>query len=421
MTDRPEVIALLSDCKENPEDDTPRLVLADWLEERDDPRGSFLRAQVLASRLPEGNSERKQYEDIAERLGGTYEIEWLGQLLPALSDWEFSRGLIQAKAMGDRLLAPEVEATVGSETLAWVESFRLFDAGAHLAGLARAGILSGVRALNLMYNHLGDESLAGWLATGPLPLLQELDLFNNGLTLRSAITLADRSRELSSLQRLNLGDNNLGRSCLFPLADPVDFERLEELQLERVGLLDPERGPLPGRYRGAGLRALRTLELQDNELRPGGLEAILTRFRLPPLRRLRLRSARLGDEGVRILTSLPEQVAQLEWLSLSACALTDAGVELLGNCPHLARVRTLILDGNQVTARGAVTLLNSPHLVALRDLSLQDMMFNAPPDVGALLAAPRLAQMASLGCSALRLDPIAAGRLLSRYPALTLV
>jgi uncharacterized protein (TIGR02996 family) len=34
---RPEVLAFLEDIKEHPDDDTPRLVLADWLEDHGDP------------------------------------------------------------------------------------------------------------------------------------------------------------------------------------------------------------------------------------------------------------------------------------------------------------------------------------------------------------------------------------------------
>jgi uncharacterized protein (TIGR02996 family) len=32
---RPELVALLDAIKDNPDDDTPRLVLADWLDEQD--------------------------------------------------------------------------------------------------------------------------------------------------------------------------------------------------------------------------------------------------------------------------------------------------------------------------------------------------------------------------------------------------
>jgi uncharacterized protein (TIGR02996 family) len=412
------VIALLSDCKENPEDDTPRLVLADWLEERDDPRGSFLRAQVMASRLPELDPERGRLESEAARLLLAHEKEWLGELRPYLGSWEFSRGLVHALAPGKKLLARAVEAAVGREVLAWVESFRLFDAGPHLAKLSRAGILSGVRAISLQYNKMGDAALAGWLDAGNLPLLQELDLFSNNLTGTGVEKLA--RTPLPELRRLNLGDNNLGPASLYHFAWNGRAKHLEILQLERVGLQEPARTHLRHGAPSGGLPSLHTLDLPDNDLSAAGLEWILTHYHLPPLRRLVLRSARLGDDAVRVLSSLGEQVQQLEWLALAGCALTDAGVEALARCPHLERVRTLVLDGNQLTARSAVALLNSPHLVGLRDLSLQDMMFNAPPDAGALLDTPRLGQLTRLGCSVLRLDPIAAARLLNSHPSLTL-
>jgi uncharacterized protein (TIGR02996 family) len=50
---RPEVLAFLRDIKDHPDDDTPRLVLADWLEEHGDPRGEFVRVQCQLARLRE--------------------------------------------------------------------------------------------------------------------------------------------------------------------------------------------------------------------------------------------------------------------------------------------------------------------------------------------------------------------------------
>ena len=37
--------AFLQAIIENPDDDAPRLLYADWLEERGDPRGEFIRVQ----------------------------------------------------------------------------------------------------------------------------------------------------------------------------------------------------------------------------------------------------------------------------------------------------------------------------------------------------------------------------------------
>ncbi len=43
--------AFLRAVTENPEDDTPRLIFADWLDDHDDPRGSFIRVQCELARL----------------------------------------------------------------------------------------------------------------------------------------------------------------------------------------------------------------------------------------------------------------------------------------------------------------------------------------------------------------------------------
>jgi uncharacterized protein (TIGR02996 family) len=47
----PELRALLKACRANPLDDTPRLVLADWLDEHDDhDRALFIRIQCELAR-----------------------------------------------------------------------------------------------------------------------------------------------------------------------------------------------------------------------------------------------------------------------------------------------------------------------------------------------------------------------------------
>jgi uncharacterized protein (TIGR02996 family) len=45
--------AFLAAIRDDPEDDAPRLVFADWLEERGDCRGEFLRVQCALARLDE--------------------------------------------------------------------------------------------------------------------------------------------------------------------------------------------------------------------------------------------------------------------------------------------------------------------------------------------------------------------------------
>jgi uncharacterized protein (TIGR02996 family) len=61
---RPVEAAFLQDILAHPEDDTPRLVYADWLEEHDAPeRAEFIRLQCQLARLSEGDPGRGRLLD----------------------------------------------------------------------------------------------------------------------------------------------------------------------------------------------------------------------------------------------------------------------------------------------------------------------------------------------------------------------
>jgi uncharacterized protein (TIGR02996 family) len=69
----PDLLALIRTCKESPEDITPRLVLADWLEENGDPdRAEFIRLQFQRRSK---DSSRREFE-----LFQINRSRWLGSL-----------------------------------------------------------------------------------------------------------------------------------------------------------------------------------------------------------------------------------------------------------------------------------------------------------------------------------------------------
>jgi uncharacterized protein (TIGR02996 family) len=88
---RPEVIAFLQAIKEQPDDDTPRLILADWLEERGDPRGELLRLQVTLAHLIPGTKAWWERHGREEELRKRHEKEWLGDLAALVRSWTCER------------------------------------------------------------------------------------------------------------------------------------------------------------------------------------------------------------------------------------------------------------------------------------------------------------------------------------------
>jgi uncharacterized protein (TIGR02996 family) len=142
MTDlyrRLAVLAFLKDAREHPEDDTPRLALADWLDDHDDPhRAEFIRLQCRlapGSLWPLAACERAGAACRAGALVARFGGGWLGPLWPRGGEWH--RGLLSARL--DRWAEPALLADV----LPWVDSVAFEATGAEalrwLAGVLGAG------------------------------------------------------------------------------------------------------------------------------------------------------------------------------------------------------------------------------------------------------------------------------------------
>ena len=93
--------ALLRTIRETPEDDTARLVYADFVEEEGDPaRGAFIRTQVALANTPEGDPARRDLENREHELLAENEGRWLGvdPNSDGLIGWEFARGFLDEVA-----------------------------------------------------------------------------------------------------------------------------------------------------------------------------------------------------------------------------------------------------------------------------------------------------------------------------------
>jgi uncharacterized protein (TIGR02996 family) len=91
---------LLSAILEDPGDDTPRLILADWLDDHDQPRrAEFIRAQIEADKLDASDPRRTALEDRADELLAGHIEEWLGPVGSQTSRWRFRRGFVEYAAV----------------------------------------------------------------------------------------------------------------------------------------------------------------------------------------------------------------------------------------------------------------------------------------------------------------------------------
>jgi uncharacterized protein (TIGR02996 family) len=90
--------AFLNAIIASPEDDAPRLIYADWLDERGDPadaaRAEFIRVQVELSRLADDDPRRPPLEDREHELLAGHVARWLGDWPRYVPRWRFERGFL---------------------------------------------------------------------------------------------------------------------------------------------------------------------------------------------------------------------------------------------------------------------------------------------------------------------------------------
>ncbi len=422
----------LEAIREAPDDDTPRLIYADWLDDHggstECARAAFIRAQVRIETLDRGDPARLDLEEQARDLLAEHEQEWTEDLPAEVDAWEFRRGFLeQVSLTGAAFLefAPQLMAAGP------LRAVHLTLSEEHVAGLAACPDLARVEALDFGPSgpstyRLTDRSLQTLLESPHLGRLKSLGLRCQAIGPLGVQTLV-QSPWMANLRHLDLRENyTLGDLGARHLAGAAQATRLEELllrncHLTRVGIwalfssrclpalhaLDVEAGRLfdaPGttaltqRLLKQPLAArLTSLDLEYAS-RVGELLPLLTSEGLPRLKSLSLCTGGIGDSGAAVLATSPH-LSKLTALTLEHCRLGPAGLQVLAGSPHLAGLTTLRLGHNAVRDTGVKALASSPHLRRLVHLDLSHNAIGGP-GLRALAASANLAHLQELDLSA---------------------
>jgi uncharacterized protein (TIGR02996 family) len=269
--------AFLRAVLQDPDDDGVRLVFADWLEERGDPRGEFVRVECALARLPADDDRRPALYARRRQLLAAHRDAWLGPLRGLAYAWEFRRGFVEEVTADAYRFLQHADTFFAAAPLRLA---RLLHAAGVVGALAECRHLGRVRALHLTDNGLGDGGLGTLLASPHLGGLRTLRLGNNGLTDVGAALLVG-SPDLAGLTTLNLSRNALGDAGAAALASSRVWPALTSLHLGDNAIGDAGAEALAA---ASGLPRLAELDLSGNN-------------RVGPKQRQRLRQ-RFG-EGVR--------------------------------------------------------------------------------------------------------------------------
>jgi uncharacterized protein (TIGR02996 family) len=375
---------LMAQIAADPDDDTPRLVMADWYEEQGDPRGQFIRAQCELERLDSDDPRYDELDNIVDQLIGKHRAKWVKQMpkLPGITwgnfqrsmhegMWDegryyFRRGFVELLAIKDFKslqthlpalrqygLASYVDIVNATKRcyetlyeLPFLRGLAFFQQreGIDYAALGKMASRKQLRTLCLVECDL-DQEAAEQLVGLDFPSLRAIDLHFNDL--EDSIDTLCKWPVMKQLRWLNLGLNSLGGDHRQPRTDR--FKRL---------MSEP------------ALANLTSLSLWANDLGAKHFRAVAQSCSIKRLNALDLSSNhKLGDDGIAELVKLPIQ--SLRTLELSTTKLTGKGIQTLAKCSKLSSLRRLNVGHNEdVGDKGIAAIAESAHLAKLTHLNL---------------------------------------------------
>jgi uncharacterized protein (TIGR02996 family) len=357
--------AFFDRIRDEPADDGPRLIYADWLAEHGQPdRAEFVRLQCALDRLPDDDPRRPELRERERSLSEANEARWTAELAPLVSAWVFRRGVIDAVSVD------AAQFLAGGETifdLAPVRRVRFLNVGDRLAKVVQSPLMELIRELDLSGNALGDG--------GPI--------------------LLARSRHLVRLDALDLGFTELGDKGLQKLAGSPVFGGLRSLCINGN---EDDRIGVPGMRALAEaphLAELTHLDVSGNELSATAIRPLLEGPLARRLSHLVLHGNRLGDAGTASLASslvFTKMAERDGTIDLRRVKMGPVGARALADSAALAAVDTLNLEANDIGDVGLAALAGSPHLTRLRVLSVRENHIS-DDGVRALSRSPMLATL----------------------------
>jgi uncharacterized protein (TIGR02996 family) len=337
------------------DDDSPRLIYADWLDEQgDSDRAEFIRVQVERARLPTWDAAQVRLRLREQELLEQHGERWLAEL-PAIRGvkWEgFRRGIVAEvsfysfEAMRFSAHACRAVAPIEAVTVHWPR---------RKEGKLAVRPIAELRELTLTGRPMPDEIAR--LADSPqLSTLRALNVL--GLEPEDLSRLV-ASPHLSGLRALRLVSNGLGTAGVRALTQAATLTDLEDLDLSGPGYYesyydDPiiSAAGMELLASWPGLARVRSLTLSGSDVRPAGLRALLRSPHAGALRELSLRGGRLDGQAMAEFASAQPGL-RLETLDLGENLLRDVGAEYVATAPSLRELKVLRLDRCEITQAGA--------------------------------------------------------------------
>src|SRR5262245_38198203 len=211
---------LLAAIQADPDDDTPRLICADWLDdhggEEEAARAELIRVQVALAGRGEDDPAWPALLVREREILDRWQQRWCAELGQAPASCRFARGFVEQVTMPAELFLVGGEQLLARWPITRVE---LLDCGAIAGPLARCPLLGRLRGLALRGERgLPAHALQALVQSPHLGRLVTLDLSGQPLGADGAKLLVHACKQMPALRELLLGYCQLGDGGLSLLA-----------------------------------------------------------------------------------------------------------------------------------------------------------------------------------------------------------
>ena len=326
-----DIQGLLHAIRDQPDDDMPRLVAADWYEEHGDAvRAAFIREQQAFHRAAWWDRDPRIERRLAA-LSLENQDAWVGPLLKN-EQVEWNRGFPWQLSTSARQLKGRLEAV-----LERFPALVVHNSGAWLSSLCASSARHRLRRLVL---------------TGKPPTAAAWKRFC-------------ASEDFGRLQSLRLELPAIGMALLPDMVWAPWFESLQSLELQ-----DTSEQPLHlDQIRPSRTGRLREFSVSNGQLRPNDVAHLAENPYFANLEELSLFSIRLTPAKVQTLAD-STQLRALKTLRICFADLNSTAGQILADSPILNKVEYLDLSFSHLGPNGCDALLQSSQLKKLLHLEL---------------------------------------------------
>jgi uncharacterized protein (TIGR02996 family) len=381
-------VALLAAICAHPDDDTPRLVYADWLDEHGEgKRAAHIRAQVEHHRLSTADTVVALLDGLLMDgvVDGTERIDW-GAVDADLGAYAVARRAAEKRPFNLTLKGEGVPRVRGvtyyADWRGFYDAVTIDNAASflkHADAIFRAAPIT-----NLTFWELTAEQASEFVAAGHLARIRALDFETN--VEPDAIRIFGTHPDAAGVRRLDLYGGDEAADSVDALAAGKHWTGLESLYLDALEESDdpPDELQVAALFVRPQFRNLQSLFAWYSQVGDAAVKAITKK--LTGLRRLDLIGNPISERGWTALATA-KTLRNLRHLDLSGCETEDADPAPLVTTANLPNLCALELGGNSLSGPDPKVLARPGRGPGLRVLNLSNSALSAA-GVEALASCP---------------------------------